>query len=66
MTDPATIEKIARIKQIDAMFRDASGWGSWMVTAANEREALVNQLNNEGHSLKHNYQARSSTGGRVD
>lgn len=51
---------ITRIAQIDAMFEEAKGWGSWMVGCANEREALANQ-----HGLPQKYQARTSTGGRV-
>lgn len=57
---------LARIAEIDAMFEGATGWGSWMVMCANEREGLVNRLRREGHDIDHKYQARSSTGGRLD
>jgi hypothetical protein len=38
-----------RIAEIDDRFPKATGWGSWMVEAANEREGLVNALRKEGH-----------------
>lgn len=50
-----------RIAEIDAKFEAAKGWGSWMVSAANEREALANRYN-----LPHKYQARTASGGRTD
>lgn len=53
-------EEIARVTEIDKMFEQATGWGSWMVECANEREYLANK-----HGLPHKYQARSSTGSRV-
>ena len=56
---------IERIKEIDTMFETAKGWGSWMVQCANEREALVNQLNASGQNIEHKYQARTNNGGRV-
>ena len=59
-------DKILRIAEIDAMFETATGWGSWMVSAASEREALVNELRKSGHNIPHKYQARTSDGGRVD
>ena len=34
----------ARIAEIDKMFAEATGWGSWMVMCANEREVLASQL----------------------
>lgn len=49
-----------RIGEIDAMFDEATGWGSWMVMAANEREALANQF-----GFEHKNQARTASGGRV-
>lgn len=49
-----------RIAEIDAKFEKATGWGSWMVMAANEREALADKF-----SLPHKHQARSASGGRV-
>lgn len=58
-------ERIARIAEIDAMFSEATGWGSWMVMCANEREGLVNQLREEGHDIEHKYLARGSDGRRV-
>jgi hypothetical protein len=54
-------EAITRIAEIDSMFEKAIGWGSWMVEAANEREALANKFN-----LPHKHLARSGSGGRVD
>lgn len=51
---------IKRVAEIDAMFEQATGWGSWMVECANEREALANQL-----GIEHKYLARTDTGGRV-
>jgi len=62
MADP----RLTRIAEIDAMFEQARGWGSWMVMCANEREGLVNQLNAEGHQIEHKHKARSGVGGRVD
>ncbi len=54
-------EAITRIEEIDHSFENATGWGSWMVEAANEREALANKFN-----LPHKHLARSGSGGRVD
>lgn len=64
MTD--IVETKARIAEIDAMFEAATGWGSWMVECANEREALVNRLAKAGVMVEHKYQARTDNGGRVD
>ena len=50
-----------RIAEIDAMFEAASGWGSWMVMAANEREDLATQF-----GLAQKYQARCADGSRTD
>lgn len=33
-----------RVAEIDAEFEAASGWGSWMVMVANEREDLANEF----------------------
>jgi hypothetical protein len=55
-----------RIAEIDGWFAEATGWGSWMAEAANEREQLVNTLRKEGYQIEHKHQARSGTGGRVD
>lgn len=57
---------VERVEQLDAMFSDASGWGSWMVECANERETLMKKLAEHGVMIEHKYQARSSCGGRVD
>lgn len=46
-----------RVSEIDRMFEEAKGWGSWMVMLANEREALSDQF-----GFEHKYQARC--GGR--
>lgn len=49
------------------MFEEATGWGSWMVMVANEREALVNELNERWNAgLKHKWLARTASGGRTD
>ena len=58
MTEEQRDEATDRIAQIDRMFEDAGGWGSWMVTAANEREALVNCLRRDGVAVEHKYVAR--------
>lgn len=50
-----------RVAEIDAMFEKATGWGSWMVMAANEREFLANV-----HGFEHKYQAMTASGGRTD
>jgi len=65
MSDKILLTEL-RIAEIDNWFAEATGWGSWMVEAANERESLVNALRKEGHHIEHKHQARSSTGGRVD
>ena len=57
--------RLNRIAEIDAMFDAATGWGSWMVMCANEREALVNALNKEGHDIAHKNLARGSDGSRT-
>ena len=51
----------ARIAEIDEMFATAKGWGSWMVAAANEREALADR-----YGLPQQFQARTSAGDRTD
>jgi hypothetical protein len=53
-------EAFARIVDIDKMFDEATGWGSWMVEAANEREDLANK-----YELPHKWQARCG-GERTD
>lgn len=64
-TDPECKMAAERIAAIDAMFTDATGWGSWMVECANEREALVERLRSYGVEIEHKYLARSESGGRV-
>ena len=58
-------EMFGRIAKIDAEFETATGWGSWMVEAANEREGLVKQLASHEIIVPHKYLARTTTGGRV-
>jgi len=50
-------EAHARVDEIDKEFERATGWGSWMVMLANEREALADQF-----GFEHKWQARC--GGR--
>ena len=57
--------RLLRINEIDAMFSNATGWGSWMVMCANERERIVNALNAEGRDIAHKHQARTGTGQRT-
>lgn len=60
-------ETLARIAEIDGMFAEASHWGSWMVSCANEREALVDDANRRWNlGLKHQWLARTACGGRTD
>ena len=54
-------EAIIRIAEIDKQFEAATGWGSWMVGCANERESLANQF-----GLEHKYQARTADGEPTD
>jgi len=59
-------DTMIRLAEIDAMFENAKGWGSWMVSVANEREAMVNSANQRwGLNLEHKWQARCG-GGRTD
>jgi hypothetical protein len=54
MTEADKVEAATkRVAEIDAMFDVATGWGSWMVMAANEREALADQF-----GLDHKWFAR--------
>lgn len=63
MTTVTVVEAQRRIGEIDKMFEEASGWGSWMVMAANEREDLVDRLNSQYKmGIEHKWQARC--GGR--
>ena len=58
----STIEEAtARIAEIDALFESATGWGSWMVMAANEREELADL-----YDLPQRYQARTADGHKTD
>lgn len=52
---------LKRIKEIDQMFEEATGWGSWMVGLANEREALANKFD-----LPHKNLARTEAGHPTD
>tara|TARA_R110000868_G_scaffold335817_1_gene596695 strand:- start:523 stop:726 length:204 start_codon:yes stop_codon:yes gene_type:complete len=47
---------LRRIAEIDAMFDSATGWGSWMVMCANEREGIVDRLRESGHNIGHKFQ----------
>lgn len=66
MNEIRKTEALRRIAEIDAMFGSATGWGSWMVMCANERERLVDRLQAEGVQVEHKYRARTSDGGRTD
>jgi len=60
-------ETMVRLAEIDEMFEKATGWGSWMVSVANEREALVNSANKRwGSSLEHKWLARTASGAHTD
>jgi len=60
-------DSITRLAEIDDMFEAATGWGSWMVSVANEREALVNSINKRwGMELKHKWLARTASGSHTD
>lgn len=60
-----TDEAIIRIAEIDRMFEDATGWGSWMVMCANERECLVDMLRGRGITVAHKWRARTAEGDRT-
>jgi hypothetical protein len=66
MTEEQRDEALDRIAQIDGMFDAASGWGSWMVECANERERLVERLRASGVAVAHRHQARCADGSRTD
>jgi hypothetical protein len=52
-------DALKRIEEITTMFEQATGWGSWMVMAANERERLVNKLNATGrYTIEHKWLVR--------
>ena len=38
-----------RIAEIDQMFEEATGWGSWMSEASSERQGLVRRLRSLGY-----------------
>lgn len=59
-------EHLQRIAIIDRAFESATGWGSWMVETANEREALVNRLRAAGHDIPHKWLARTAAGQATD
>jgi hypothetical protein len=54
-------EAKTRIAEIDKLFEEATGWGSWMVMAANERESLATKF-----GLEQKWQARTGAGHRTD
>ena len=54
-------EAVKRVAEIDAMFDGATGWGSWMVSAANDREALADKF-----GFEHKHQARTASGARTN
>ena len=61
----STKAALRRIAEIDAMFEEARGWSSWMVTCANEREQLVDMLRKRGLDIEHKNLARTASGKRV-
>jgi hypothetical protein len=56
-------EIIRRIQQIDTMFDNAKGWGSWMASSSSERRELVEQLRAMGLAAEHKHEMKA--GGRV-
>lgn len=56
---------VSRIVEIDKMFEAATGWRSWMVSCANEREYLVDRLRDNGAQIEHRYQAHLDDGART-
>jgi hypothetical protein len=66
VTSPQIAEQLERIAAIDQAFEEATGWGSWMVSCANEREALVNRLREAGHDIAHKWLARTADGQPTD
>ena len=58
MTEGQRDEALMRLSEIDLMFAQATGWGSWMVGCANEREDLANKLRANGIMVAHKYVAR--------
>ena len=66
MPEATVAEQLRRIAEIDAAFATATGWGSWMVMCANEREGLVNRLRDAGRDVAYSHLARASDGRPVD
>lgn len=64
-SDYANRLDLHRIDEIDSWFQTSTGWGSWMVAAANEREAIVNRLNRNGLAVQHKHLARTGDGKSV-
>jgi hypothetical protein len=52
-SQPGIEEAKQRVAEIDTLFEHATGWGSWMVMAANERERLADKF-----GFEHKWQAR--------
>lgn len=61
MSETTKEQAIKRVAEIDAKFESATGWGSWMVMCANEREALATRF-----GLEQKWLARTGSGGRTD
>lgn len=60
-------DTMTRLAEIDKMFEDAKGWGAWMVSVANEREAMVNSANKRwGLNLEHKWLARTGSSAHTD
>jgi hypothetical protein len=55
----------SKIEHIDDMFQTASGWGSWMVMASNDRYSLVEEAARLGYQMEHKYVAKDGSGNRV-
>lgn len=51
-------DAMQRVEEIDREFESATGWGSWMVMLANERERLVDDLRANGYAIEHKWLAR--------
>lgn len=61
--EAAIPEKLtARIAEIDKMFEEATGWGSWMATASSERRGLVRRLEQMGVFVPHKWELRTAGG----
>ena len=56
-----SIERIqTRIAVIDKMFREATGWGSWMDEASGERQELVSRAHQLGAIIPRQVRASGS------